>query len=489
MKTHYIGGKWTSGTGSKFHSKNPATGEIVWEGNQAILPEIVQAIHHAKDAFENWSLLSWEKRQNYLKDFGKQVQQNSKKISERISIETGKPLWESQTEVETMLGKVGNTIQAFGERCTDNATESNGIRTATRYKPYGVFAVLSPFNLPGHLPGSHILPALLSGNTIVFKPSEQTPGVAQMLVELWQAANLPQGVLNLIQGGRDTGALLLQQQNLDGVLFTGSAFVGKDIAKTFSGTPGKILALEMGGNNPLVVWSISDLSAAAYFTILSAYITSGQRCTCARRLIVPDNKDGEAFIDCLTSMIQKIRVGPYTKTPEPFMGPVISLSAAQKLLNIQQGLIHSGAKEIVPMKLLWEHTPFLSPGFLDLSSLKNRPDIEYFGPLLQLIRVKDFDSAIVEANNTAFGLSSSLLSDDAELYQQFFSKVHSGILHWNRQTTVNSGTQPFGGLGDSGNLRPSGYFAVDYCVYPVASMESSVLKMPQKILPGIGHSP
>jgi succinylglutamic semialdehyde dehydrogenase len=485
MRSHCIGGEWIPGAGPKLYAQNPATGEIVWEGNHAILPEILQAIHHARGAFENWSSISWEKRKNYLKNFAKQVQENSEKISERISIETGKPLWESALEVESMFAKVENTIQAFKDRCRDTFTEASGIGTATRYKPHGTLAILSPFNFPGHLPGSHILPALLSGNTIVFKPSERTPGVAQLLMELWQASDLPPGVLNLIQGGRETGALLLQQQKLDGVLFTGSVTTGKTIAKMFSETPGKILALEMGGNNPLLVWGISDIQSAAYLTILSAYITAGQRCTCARRLIIPDSKDGEAFLDCLISMIPKIRVGPYTETPEPFMGPLISLSAAQALLSVQQALIGSGAKALVPMRLLAEQTPFLSPGILDVTAVKNRGDTEHFGPLLQVIRVKDFESAIVEANNTAFGLTSALLSDDENLYKKFFSKVRAGILHWNRQTTGTSGVQPFGGIGDSGNLRPSGYFAVDYCVYPVASMESSFLKMPPKTLPGI----
>src|ERR1035441_8931981 len=186
-----------------------------------------------------------------------------------------------------MTNKVGVSIQAFQERRQARVVESASGITATRFKPHGVVGVFGPFNFPGHLPNGHIVPALLAGNTVVFKPSELTPGVGEKAIELWKEAELPGGVINFIQGGRDIGQALLVHPNLDGVLFTGSAGVGKAMRRALADRPGKILALEMGGNNPLIVHETSDLAAAVYHTIQSAYLSSGQRCSCARRLIVP----------------------------------------------------------------------------------------------------------------------------------------------------------------------------------------------------------
>ncbi|MFC7296797.1 aldehyde dehydrogenase family protein, partial [Marinobacter aromaticivorans] len=186
----------------------------------------------------------------------------------------------------------------------------------------------------------------IAGNTIVFKPSELTPAVAELMVKCWDDAGLPKGVLNLVQGGRDTGAALIANKHIDGLLFTGSARTGQIIARELVDRPNVIQALELGGNNPLIVHEVEDHAAAAVMTVQSAFISSGQRCTCARRLIVPVGAEGDAFIDTLTRAIDGITVGAWNDDPQPYMGPVVSGHAANNVLKAQEALEAAGGKVI-----------------------------------------------------------------------------------------------------------------------------------------------
>ena len=354
-----------------------------------------------------------------------------------------------------------------------------------RHKPHGVVAVFGPYNFPGHLPNGHIVPALLAGNTVVFKPSELTPAVAELTVKLWEQAGIPAGVLNLVQGEKDTGIHLASHPDLDGLFFTGSSNTGKLIHKQYGGQPGKILALEMGGNNPLIVEEVSDTKAAIHDTIHSAYITAGQRCTCARRLFIPAGQWGDQFIEQLSSAIQKLKVGLWNDDKQPFMGALISEAAVKNILHAQEQLKASGGTVIVEAQHLKQGTGLVSPGLMDVTAIEQLPDEEYFGPLLQVIRYKTFEDAIQQANNTRFGLSAGLLSTRQASYDLFFKHIRAGIVNWNRPITGASGAAPFGGPGDSGNHRPSAYFAADYCAFPVASVESEELVLPEKLAPGL----
>jgi len=289
----------------------------------------------------------------------------------------------------------------------------------------------------------------------------------------------------LVQGEKETGIALANHPQLDGLFFTGSSATGDILHKQFSGRPEKILALEMGGNNPLIVWDSADLHAAAYITIQSAFITSGQRCTCARRLIVQKGEAGDAFLQTLKTMTEAIVVGAYDDEPEPFMGPLVSLPESEKLVAAQQAFVAQGGKPIVTMQRLKDDLPFLCPGIIDVTDVAVREDTEFFGPLLQVIRVADFDAAIAEANNTAFGLAAGLVSDKPALWNQFSREIRAGVVNWNRQTTGASGSAPFGGTGCSGNHRPSAYYAADYCAWPMASMESDKASLPEKLSPGL----
>lgn len=483
--SHFIDNKWIEGEGPQLVSINPANGDPCWKGRNATKEEVDAAMGAARRAVGSWSSVPFRGRVECLKAFEKQLKDHQDELSEAISIETGKPRWDSLTEVEAMIGKVSASIDAFCERRQEVVQDLGGLRGVTRYKPHGVVAVFGPFNFPGHVANGHIVPAVLAGNTVVFKPSRLTPMVAQKTVELWQAAGAPAGVINLVQGGRETGAALSGHPGHDGILFTGSHTVGLSLLQLMLNHTGKIIALEMGGNNAIVVHDAADLDSAAYLTIQSAYITSGQRCTCARRLIVPRGRQGDRFIERLSEMISGIRVGRYTDEPEPFMGPVIDEQAAGQIIASYEQIVNSGGKPLVEMRELSLGRAFLSPSLIDVTAVNPRLDCEIFGPLLQVIRAKDFDSAIREANNTAYGLAAALFSDNPRLWEEFVRRIRAGAVNWNRQTTGASSRLPFGGVGLSGNHRPSGYFASDYCSYPVASIESDRVAMPKKPTPGI----
>lgn len=447
--------------------------------------QISAAIGAARAAFAGWAATAVEERVRLLRGLENHYRAGKENIAREISGETGKPLWESRQEVDSMANKVSISIEAYNQRCAEQSRALPDATGFTRFRPHGVLAVLGPFNMPGHLPNGHIVPAILAGNTIVLKPSELTPDSGEIFARAFSAAGFPRGVFNLVQGGKETGGLLAGHPDVNGVLFTGSTAGGIAIRRLCADQPGKILALEMGGNNPLIVHDVQDVMAAAYLIVQSAFITAGQRCSCARRLIVVRGEQSEGLVSRLVRMIKGICFGLPDDDPPAFMGPVISAQAAERLLKAQAELIRNGGVALVEMKRSPRHPALISPGLIDVTDVRDRPDVEIFGPLLQIIRVKDFDAAIGEANNTSYGLSAGLICDKGELYQRFQSQIRAGVLAWNRPMTGASSHLPFGGIGQSGNHRPGGYFAADYAAYPVASLESPQFRLPEKLLPGI----
>lgn len=482
---NYINGQWCDGEAGSIASRCPNDDSVVAEGKSASPVQVDEAFVAAREAFGLWWDLGAERRVALVEKYADRVRAGADELAELIARETGKPRWETKTEAAAVVGKVGVSIDSMHERRGKNSFALGEARAVTRYKPHGVCGVLGPFNFPAHLPNGHIVPALICGNTVVFKPSEITPATGNWMVQKWHEAGLPPGVLNLVHGGREVGEAISKHGELDGLFFTGSSRAGVALSKTLAPTPQKILALEMGGNNPLIVHEAADLKAAAYLTVLSAYITAGQRCTCARRLIVVDGKPADEFLKALQAAIAGITVGFNTDSPEPFFGTVINGATGKRLLKAQADLIHRGAKPIVEMQRLRDCDALVSPGLLDVTNVGDREDEEHFGPLLTLVRVESFDQAIAEANRTKYGLSAGLLSDNLELYQRFIHRIRAGIVNWNRQTTGASGKLPFGGCGLSGNHRPSAYFAVDYCSFPVASIEADTVAMPEEKLPGL----
>lgn len=483
-KGQYIDGQWQNAPGAILESFNPSYGSLFWQGLMASNDAIEQAYLSARNALAQWTNSGFDARADCVKEFAVLIEKNRDQLALLISMEMGKPLWEAQLEVGAVINKVALSIQAYQERTWPKQSHTAEAEACLRFKPQGVAVVLGAFNFPAHLSSGHIIPALLAGNTILYKPSEQTPAVAEYLMQCWHDSGLPAGVINCLQGD-ETVAIPLLNKPIQAVYFTGSYATGRLIHQQFSGRPEVILALEMGGNNPLVLDKVENIKAAIYHTLLSTLITSGQRCTCARRLIIPNSQQGNEFIERLIAACSSVRIGAFDAEPTPFMGPVISHAQALKHLKTQENLLQMGGKTLLSMSLLEAFTGLLSPGIMDMTAVKNPPDQEIFAPFIQIYRYDTFNEAIALANATRYGLAAGLLSDDKAQYQTFYQSVYAGLINWNRPTTGAASSLPFGGVGLSGNHRPSAYFAADYCAYPVASMEQPLLQLPDTPLPGI----
>jgi len=450
-------------------SINPATGEEVWSGKTG---DAAAEVAIARAGWPAWAAHSHSYRIEAVRRFANVVRTKEAEFADLIARETGKPLWEAKTEVAAVVNKVQISIEAYAERTPQRRMEAAlGNKIAVRHKPHGVLAVLGPYNFPAHLPNGHIVPALIAGNAVVFKPSEKTPATGAMLVSCFHEAGVPEDVLRLLIGGPDEGRSLAGQPGIDGLLFTGSARAGSMIHKQFADVPQKILALELGGNNPLVVWHSKDIDAAATLAVQSAYLTAGQRCTAARRLIVEDGTEGP-LLEAIGRLIDRMIVDEPFADPQPFMGPVIDNGATNHVQEQWLNLMMKGGKPLRRLDRPVKDRPYLTPALIDVTDAKDRPDEEIFGPVLQVIRVKDFDAAIDEANNTRFGLAASLVGGSPELYDKFWANVRAGVINWNKPTNGAPSNAPFGGVGLSGNHRPSAFYAADYCAYPVTSSEA-----------------
>jgi succinylglutamic semialdehyde dehydrogenase len=451
-----------------FQSICPATGDVVWEGAAASASEVHAAVAKARAAFADWSLTSFEQRAQIASRYAGRVKHHAESIARAISRDMGKPLWEARTEASAMANKVAVSIASYHDRTPTTVTDA----TVLTHRPHGVMAVFGPFNFPGHLPNGHIIPSLLAGNTVVFKPSELTPQVAEIMAQCWAEAGLPDGVLNLVQGARETGAALLEAE-IDGLLFTGSAATGTFFHRHFAGRPEVLLALEMGGNNPLIIREPVAVETAADIAFMSAFITAGQRCTCARRLILPEGKFGDAVLAALEAKIAAVKIGRWD-VDDIFTGPVVSTASAEQAKKFETKLIAAGGKSIVALD---RDGAFLRPGMVDVTDA-NVPDEECFAPFLQIIRTPDLDTAITRANATRFGLASGLVCNDADIWTYAQPRLRAGIVNWNSPTTGAASTLPFGGPGLSGNHRPAAYYAADYCAWPQASKVAKTAQSP-----------
>ena len=467
-----------------FTSIDPAAGETVWDGPAASTAEVQAAVEAARAAFPDWADRPRQDRIDAVKRYQAALKARAPQMAEAISRETGKALWETTAELGSMAGKVDLSIRAYDERTGERTAETAFGQATLRHRPHGVAAVLGPFNFPGHLPNGHIVPALLAGDTVVFKPSEETPWTGQLMADCLAEADLPRGVFNLIQGGRDTGAALLDQP-IDALMFTGSGAAGAHFRRKFAEDPHVILALELGGNNPLVVWDAADAEAVAGIVVQSAFVTTGQRCSCARRLIVPDGPQGDAIVEAVNTLVERLVFAPWNSTPEPYAGPLISVKAAEAALKALQDRIDMGARVIRASGPVGNLPgAFVRPAIIDVTGV-DVPDEEMFAPFLSVTRVASFDAAIAQANATRYGLSAGLVSDDPAHWDRFIRRIRAGVVNFNRPTTGAAGDMPFGGLGASGNHRPSAYYAADYCAYPVASFEAGAVKNLESEIKGL----
>jgi len=454
-------------------SHEPATGAELWRGE---IGDVQAEVAVARASWAGWASRPLAFRVETLRRFANIVRQRHEPFADLLARETGKPLWEARTEIDSVIAKVDLSVAAYAERTAQRRMEAPmGARMALRHKPHGVLAVLGPYNFPAHLPNGHIVPALLAGNAVVFKPSEKTPATGAYLVECLRAAGVPDGSVRLVVGGPAEGKALAGHPGIDGLLFTGSARTGLALNRQFAATPEKILALEMGGNNPIVVWDTPDIHAAAALVVQSAFTSAGQRCTAARRLLV-EERLAEPLVAAVDALVGRLIVGAPHDDPAPFMGPVIDNDTADQLTESFLSLLMRGGRPIRHLARVREGRPFLQPALIDMTAVAERPDVELFGPILQVVRLHDFDEAIAEANATRYGLSASLVSQTPELYDRFWANVRAGIVNWNRPTNGAASNMPFGGVGWSGNHRPAAWYAADYCAYPVVSNEAEAAR-------------
>jgi succinylglutamic semialdehyde dehydrogenase len=450
---------------------------------------IDRACAAAKDAWLPWAKLTISERSAYLLKLKEIFEKNKNQMAEAIARDTGKPLWDALTEAGALASKIditlNHSVKLIAEERISQALP--GVDGVIRYKSRGVMAVLGPFNFPAHLPNGHIVPALIAGNTIVFKPSEQTPAVGQLMAEFIAQAQFPKGVFNLVQGDGETGKKLVQNEFVDGVLFTGSYEVGLRIKQATMEHYWKILALEMGGKNTTVVWDDADMDKAIYESLVGSFMTTGQRCSCTSRIILHD-KIADKFIDRFYEAAKKLTIGHWSENP--FMGPLINDSAVEKYLRFQEIARREEAESLMRGKVLdLKHKGYYVTPSINLVNKFDPQSVyqktEIFGPNVAIFRTSDFDQALKIVNSTGFGLVLALFSKNKELYERMLLEAKVGLLNWNRTTNGASSRLPFGGMGKSGNDRPSAHFAIQYASVPVASLEDFGPFNPEKLLPGM----
>ncbi len=403
--------------------------------------------------------------------------QRAGEVTEIIARETGKPLWESKTEAAALAGKIDITLSHSLKQVAEEEVKDAlpGISGYVRHKPRGVMAVVGPFNFPAHLPNGHIIPALITGNTVVFKPSDKTPAVGQWMAECFEAAQFPEGVFNLVQGKVETGKRLVNHEAVDGVLFTGSYEVGLKIKQDTLTHFRKILALEMGGKNASVVWEDADLKKAVYESLIGSFMTAGQRCSCTSRIVL-HRSIRDQFIDQFYASAKKLKIGHWRD--DVFMGPLISADSVEKYIRYQEIAKREGAESLMRGKALnlenegYYVTPSINlVGKFDPASVYQKSEI--FGPNVAIYTVDSFEEALAINNSSGFGLVMSLFTKSRSLFDKALIEAQVGVLNLNRTTNGASSRLPFGGVNKSGNDRPSGNAAVLYTTVPVASLEDT----------------
>jgi succinylglutamic semialdehyde dehydrogenase len=468
-------------------SINPWTQEIIGEVAVSSAEDVNTCFTKASKVFDTWSSLTVEERWEKLLPAKNYLTEHKYQLAKLITQEVGKPLWEAETEVGAMIAKFDAVFDAYQIRSHNQEGDLNGVQFRLDYLSLGTIGIFGPFNLPAHLSHGQILPALLMGNAVVFKPSPLTPLVGNWFANLW--SHLPEGVFQLVQGGVATAQQVLGKKELRGLIFIGSYQAGQEIHKFLAGRTEVLLALEMGGNNPLIVGQTdsNDTNPIVYNIIQSHLITSGQRCVAARRLILPIGKIGDDILEHLSTSLSSV-LGGDPMLPENYYGPLIHSESAQKLMQKQNFLKQQGfiSQSHLSMNVLKTNPAFITPGLFEMNhSVSSFDDDEDFGPLLKVYRYDKFAEAIHLANDTKFGLCAGLISDQKVEQSTFYQKVRAGIMNCNKPMTGASGKLPFGGLGCSGNHRSAGYFSGDYCADPRASLMEKNVSMPEKLHPGI----
>lgn len=470
--SNYFDGQWHSIAGDEIQSKNPANpAQVVWSGTPD--PSHVDgAVAAARAAFTSWRQLSQSERAEHLLAFSAACKKFAEPLAQVITLEMGKTIAESRGEVKLLSDKIDITLQESTLARVSNfeVDAGSGRKGFCRFQPFGVMAVLGPFNFPAHLPNGHWVPALLMGNTIVFKPSEKTPAVGQWIAAITQAAGFPRGVLNVVQGGVEIAKRLSNHADVDGVMLTGSWRAGRAVLQANLDRPGRMVALEMGGSNPAIVWEGADIRTAVLECVRSAYATTGQRCTCTRRMIV-HRSIAQQFVTAFTKVASTMIIAP-GNAPEPnFMGPLVDQHALDAYLQRQTFIRDNGGRALLEGVRMDQAGYFVTPSLIEVARFEKESDMETFAPLVQVSVADELQDAIDQANATEFGLAAAVFTNTDMTWRECVRGLRAGCVNWNNGTAGASSKLPFGGVGRSGNLRPAGSFALDSTVFPVACME------------------
>ncbi len=444
-----------------------------------------EAVESARGAFSAWKRMAIEERAEFLIRFQAVLKKREMEWIEAISREIGKPLWESRTELSAMVNKVDITLQESMKLVANFEIPSilENTTGACRFRPLGVVAVIGPFNFPGHLPNGHIIPALLTGNTVVFKPSEKAPWVGQLMAESFQEAGLPPGVFNMIQGEKEVSRRLCVHEGVQGVLFTGSYDVGLQIKQDTLQQHWKLLALEMGGKNSAIVWKDADLEAAVYEILLGSFLTAGQRCSATSRILVHRDVLNQ-FVSQFHARAKAFKIGP--PLDNPFMGPLIDQGSVDRFMKFQGIAVREGFETVMGGKVLElaNRGNYVTPSIhlnsrmgLEQSRKSTYQQTELFAPSVAILGVDELDEAIAQANVTQFGLVASVFTQSQPVYHHCLEGLEMGLVNWNKSTVGASSRLPFGGLKKSGNHFPTALSAPIYCTTPVASLEVSEPKL------------
>lgn len=467
-------------------SRNPARpANIIWKSHTSPA-HVPLAIEASRRALSTWSRWPQSRRFDVLRRYRSLCVQHADRIADLICDETGKVMWDAKSEAGALAAKVDITLDDSPTGPLRRVSTFEVPLAESRlgrcwFRPHGVMAVLAPFNFPAHLANGHIVPALAMGNTIILKSSDKTPAVGQLIIELLLEAlrteGAPPGVVNLVQGGPDVAKALVAHEDIDGILFTGSWPVGRSILQANLDRPGRIIALEMGGNNAAAVMPDADLRQAAIECARSAFVTTGQRCTCTRRVIV-HSAIAARFIPAVCKAASNLIIGDPRASHPVFMGPMIDATARDRVLAFQSAAAKAGAEVLVQASAI--ETPeggaYITPSVMRVDRFSDDDgedpgaDVEVFGPLLRIAVVDSLDQAIAQTNATRFGLAASIFTKDAAAVERFLHEARAGCVNVNTGTAGASSKLPFGGLGLSGNHRPAGAFSLDYCAYPVAGM-------------------
>jgi succinylglutamate-semialdehyde dehydrogenase len=463
-----IDGAWVAGeAGADIVGHDPAKSfAVVWQG-KGHESHVEPAVLAARRAQGPWFALSFAERLGHLERLQAAFDARVEEMATAIVHETGKPHREALGEARALGARV-KLVAGAGMKRVETLVP-DGVDGESRAHPQGVVAVIGPYNYPAHLVNAHVIPALLTGNTVVIKPTEHCPWTGEIYAQCVHDAGLPPGVINLVQGGGDVGRALVAHRGVDAILFTGSWETGRAITAACLDQPGKLVALEMGGKNCAVVLDDADLQQTLPYVLQGAFLTTGQRCTATSRVLV-HRAIYDRFVEALAGAVRELRPGDPWDAQTAF-GPLANGPAFERFCELRGHARAAGLEALVPGTTL-EGGAFVTPSVHLLAPGQPDPvgylDEELFGPDLCVEQIDDDDHAIARLNDSPYGLSNAVFTAHVERFERFFRETRSGLLNHNRSTNGASGQLPFGGVGKSGNQRPAGIDATRYATFPVA---------------------